>query len=71
MKVPVEATGGLVVQSDTFQNPVFKESIRRIFARAGDPHHLGVASNATFEVPALTLAWDNSDKQGPARRKQA
>ena len=55
MKVPVEATGGLVVQTDTFQNPVFKESIRRIFARAGDPHHLGLASNATFEVPALTL----------------
>ena len=65
MKVPVEATGGLVVQTDTFQNPVFKESIRRIFARAGDPHHLGLASNATFEVPAPTLCGKLTTRRGP------
>lgn len=50
MKVPVEATGGLVVQTDTFHNPVFKESMKRVFARPEDQYNLGLASNATFEV---------------------
>ena len=50
MKVPVEATGGLVVQTDTYHNPVFKESMKRVFARPGEPTHLGLSSNATFEV---------------------
>ena len=53
MKVPVEATGGLVVQTDTFHNPVFKESIKRIFARPGDQQHIALASNATFEARTL------------------
>jgi len=57
MKMPVEATGGLVVQTDTFHNPVFKESMKRVFARPEEPHHLGLASNATFEVLALAGAW--------------
>lgn len=52
MKVPVEATGGLVVQTDTFHNPVFKESLKRIFARPGEMQHLRLSSNATFEVRA-------------------
>jgi len=55
MKVPVEATGGLVVQTDTFHNPVFKESMKRVFARPDEPHHLGLASNATFEVSGSRL----------------
>lgn len=50
MKVPVEATGGLVVQTDTFHNPVFKESMKRIFASSEDPSSLRLASNATFEA---------------------
>ena len=56
MKVPVEATGGLVVQTDTFHNPVFKESMKRVFARHEDPNNLGLASNATFEVCFCVLA---------------
>ena len=56
MKVPVEATGGLVVQTDTFDNPVFKESMKRAFARHDDPNNLGLASNATFEVCPFCLA---------------
>lgn len=55
MKVPVEATGGLVVQTDTFHNPVFKESMKRVFARNDDPYNLGLASNATFEVSCTLL----------------
>eukprot|EP00884_Botryococcus_braunii_P021827 jgi/Botrbrau1/8328/Bobra.0081s0017.1 len=50
MKQAVEQSGGMVVQTDTFHNPVFKESFRRVFAPIGDEGHLGLASNATVEV---------------------
>jgi protein transport protein SEC23 len=50
MKPAVEQTGGMVVQTDTFHNPVFKESFKRVFAPPGEDH-LGLASNATIEVP--------------------
>ena len=50
MKPAVEATGGMVVQSDTFLNPVFKESFKRVFAPETEEGYLAVASNATFEV---------------------
>ena len=55
MKPVVEATGGMVVQTDTFLNPVFKESFKRVFAGESEDGYLAVASNATFEV--LALAW--------------
>ena len=51
MKPVVEATGGMVVQTDTFLNPVFKESFKRVFALEAEDGYLAVASNATFEVP--------------------
>jgi len=51
MKPVVEATGGMVVQTDTFLNPVFKESFKRVFALEAEEGYLAVASNATFEVP--------------------
>ena len=50
MKMAIEATGGMVVQTDTFHNPVFRDSLARIFARPGEAGHMGIASNATFEV---------------------
>jgi protein transport protein SEC23 len=46
----VEQTGGLSVQTASFHNPVFKESIKRVFAKPGEEGHLGLASNAVFEV---------------------
>ncbi|GMH38572.1 hypothetical protein BSKO_06456 [Bryopsis sp. KO-2023] len=50
MKEIVERTGGMAVQTDTFTNPVFKDSFKRMFAKEGDPGFLGVSSGATFEV---------------------
>ena len=50
MKPVVDMTGGVVVQTDTFDNPVFKESFKRVFVAPGSPSSLEVASNATFEV---------------------
>ena len=52
MKPVVEATGGMVVQTDTFLNPVFKESFKRVFAGEAEDGYLAVASNATFEACA-------------------
>jgi protein transport protein SEC23 len=50
MKACIEHTGGYVVQTDTFTNPIFKDSLRRMFTPAGEEGHLGLSSNATFEV---------------------
>ena len=50
MKPVVDMSGGMVVMTDTFTNPVFKESFKRVFAPAGDPGCLDIASNATFEA---------------------
>ncbi|KAK9905677.1 hypothetical protein WJX75_004485 [Coccomyxa subellipsoidea] len=50
MKPVVDMSGGMVVQTDTFLNPVFKESFKRVFVPPGAPGSLDIASNATFEV---------------------
>ena len=50
MKACIEHTGGYVVQTDTFTNPIFKDSLRRMFTPAGEEGYLGLSSNATFEV---------------------
>ncbi|KAG1675309.1 hypothetical protein FOA52_015983 [Chlamydomonas sp. UWO 241] len=50
MKDCVQYTGGMVVQSDTFHNPVFRESLKRMFAKDGEDGFLGVSSNATVEI---------------------
>jgi protein transport protein SEC23 len=55
MKPAVDMTGGMVVMSDTFLNPVFKESFKRVFARPGTPGALALSSNATFEVSIYLL----------------
>jgi protein transport protein SEC23 len=50
MKPLVQCTGGLVVQTDTFQNPVFKDSLTRILAHPGDEGFAGRCSCATVDV---------------------
>ena len=50
MKMALEASGGMAVQTDSFHNPVFINSLQRVFAKPGEPGHTGVASNAIFEV---------------------
>lgn len=50
MKNIVDMTGGLIVQTDSFGNAVFKDSFRRVLADPEQPHHLSLSSNATFEV---------------------
>jgi len=46
MKELVERTGGLVVQTDSFTNPIFKESLKKLF----DGHSISLSSNAMLEV---------------------
>jgi hypothetical protein len=50
MKELVQLTGGMVVQIDTFANVVFKESLKRVFAKEGEEGFLGSSSCATLEV---------------------
>jgi hypothetical protein len=50
MKDMVQLTGGQVVQIDTFTNVVFKESLKRMFAKEGEEGFLGMSSHATLEV---------------------
>lgn len=53
MQTAVEQTGGLLVQASTFNAQAFKESFRRIFAPPTEEGHLGMNSNAQFEVSVL------------------
>lgn len=50
MKDLVQLTGGMVVQTDTFSNVVFKESLKRMFAKENEHGFLGISANATLEV---------------------
>lgn len=50
MKNAAELTGGICVQTDTYTNPIFKDSLRRAFAGPGEEGHLNLASNCTMEV---------------------
>jgi protein transport protein SEC23 len=51
MKPAIERTGGVAVQADTFANPVFRESLKRLLAPPSDTAaHLGTAAAATLEV---------------------
>ena len=57
MQTAVEQTGGLLVQASTFHAQAFKESFRRIFAPSSEEGHLGMNSNAQFEVRLLPSSW--------------
>jgi len=51
MRPALERTGGVAVQADTFANPVFRESLKRLLAPPSDAAaHLGTAAAATLEV---------------------
>lgn len=50
MKDVILASGGMAVQTDTFHNPVFKDSLKRLFAKDGEEGFVGLSSNCTFEV---------------------
>ena len=50
MKPAIQATGGLAVQTDTFRNPVFKDSLTRVFAKVNEPGFSGRCSCGTLEV---------------------
>ncbi|WIA18955.1 hypothetical protein OEZ85_003624 [Tetradesmus obliquus] len=49
-KEMVQLTGGQCVLIDTFHNVVFKESLKRMFAKEGEEGFLGMCSHATLEV---------------------
>lgn len=50
MKDLVERTGGMILQTDSYTNPIFKESFKRIFAKEGEEGYIEMASHATIEV---------------------
>ena len=50
MQNAVDLSGGLIVQTDSFGNPVFKDSFKRVIAGPEEPNKLSLHSNATFEV---------------------
>eukprot|EP01087_Luapelamoeba_hula_P015523 TRINITY_DN4651_c0_g1_i1.p1 TRINITY_DN4651_c0_g1~~TRINITY_DN4651_c0_g1_i1.p1 ORF type:complete len:758 (+),score=106.88 TRINITY_DN4651_c0_g1_i1:183-2456(+) len=49
MRYLVKKTGGLLVQADEFDTPMFKQSFQKIFAR-DEQHEHNMAFNATLEV---------------------
>ena len=53
MRDAVLLTGGVVVQADTYHNPIFRESLKRMFLKEGEEGFLGITSNATLEVRVL------------------
>ena len=55
MKNAVDMTGGLIVQTDSFANPVFKDSFKRVLAGPEEPNHLKLSSNITLEVRTARL----------------
>ena len=50
MKNVVELSGGLVIQTDSFGNSVFKESFRNLLSGPEESRSVALASNAIFEV---------------------
>ena len=50
MKNVVELSGGLVIQTDSFGNSVFKDSFRNLLSGPEESRSVSLASNAIFEV---------------------
>ncbi|KAI3794896.1 hypothetical protein L1987_37537 [Smallanthus sonchifolius] len=61
MKVLIKRTGGLVVLSESFGHPVFKDSFKRVF-RTGE-EYLGLSYNGILEI---NCSKDIKIKKGPA-----
>jgi len=52
MKGMVLNTGGMAVQTDTYHNPVFKDSLKRLFQKENEEGFIGCSSNSVLEVCA-------------------
>eukprot|EP01023_Acetabularia_acetabulum_P064273 TRINITY_DN8262_c0_g1_i4.p1 TRINITY_DN8262_c0_g1~~TRINITY_DN8262_c0_g1_i4.p1 ORF type:complete len:470 (+),score=73.99 TRINITY_DN8262_c0_g1_i4:292-1701(+) len=50
MKGVVECTGGRIIMADTFRNPVFKESLKRMFLQPNMEGFLGTGNCGQLEV---------------------
>lgn len=50
MKDIIMTTGGVAVQTDTYHNVVFKDSLKRLFLKEADEGFIGMSSNANLEV---------------------
>lgn len=50
MKPAIQATGGFAVQTDTFRNPVFKDSLTRVFAKVNEEGFAGRCACASIQV---------------------
>ena len=59
MRSCCENTGGDMLITDTFENPIFKETYKRYFKMEGD--HLAMAFNATTEVKVTIIHSLNSN----------
>ena len=58
MRDAVLLTGGMVVQADTYHNPIFRESLKRMFLKDGEEGFIGITSNATMEVRGVNSLFD-------------
>ena len=56
MKNVVELSGGLVIQTDSFGNSVFKDSFRNLLSGPEESRSVSLASNAIFEVQRVAPA---------------
>lgn len=50
MKEMIQLTGGQCVLTDSYTNPVFKDSLKRLFSTEADEGFLGTSSHATLDV---------------------
>eukprot|EP00878_Enallax_costatus_P011529 GHUV01012035.1.p1 GENE.GHUV01012035.1~~GHUV01012035.1.p1 ORF type:complete len:713 (+),score=230.46 GHUV01012035.1:401-2539(+) len=50
MKEMIQLTGGQCVLTDSFTNPVFKDSLKRMFTSEDNEGFLGMSSHATLDV---------------------
>ena len=61
MKNVVELSGGLVIQTDSFANSVFKDSFRNLLSGPEEARSVSLASNAIFEVLPWSCSWIQGD----------
>eukprot|EP00967_Tisochrysis_lutea_P157602 scaffold320197_cov21-Tisochrysis_lutea.AAC.1 len=57
MKGMVLSTGGMALQTDTFSNLVFRNSLKRLFQKETEEGFIGCSSNGVLEVPVQWRIW--------------
>ena len=51
-----------MVQADTYHNPIFRESLKRMFLKDGEEGFIGITSNATLEVQKIVwMQWGSME----------